>query len=53
MLNFVFLEKGLGIFLEKGLDSPHFVYNFQEKCVMLYSINRRNFIVSLPLLPEI
>ena len=49
MLNFDFLEKGLGI------DSlPHFAYDFSRKIfAMLYSINWPNFIVWLPSLLEI
>ena len=31
MLNFAFLEKGLGI-----VSSPYFVYGFQEKCLSCY-----------------
>ena len=43
MLNFEFLEKGLGI-----VSPPHFVYDFSRKMfLMLYSINRPNFIVRL------
>ena len=35
MLNFVFVEKGLGI-----VSPPHFVYDFPRKMsLMLYSIN--------------
>ena len=49
MLNFDFLEKGLGI-----VSPPHFVYDFSRKIfLMLYSINRTNFIAWLPLLHEI
>ena len=49
MLNFDFLEKGLGI-----VSLPHFVYNFSRKIfLMLYSINWRNFITWLYLLIEI
>ena len=49
MLNLDFLEKGLGI-----VSPPHFVYDFSGKMfLMLYSIKRSNFIVSLPLLLEI
>ena len=49
MLNFKFLEKGLGM-----ISPPHFVYDFSRKMfLMLYSINRPNFIVKLPLLLEI
>ena len=48
-LNFVFLEIDLGI-----VFPPHFVYDFSRKiCLMLYSINRPNFIVWLFLLLEI
>ena len=44
MLNFDFLEKGLGI-----VSPPHFVYDFSRKMfLMLYSI-WPNFIVWLPL----
>ena len=41
MLNFDFLEKGL------GLASPtHFVYDFSRKMFLMeYSVNRPNFIV--------
>ena len=49
MLNFDFLDKGLGI-----VSSAHFVYDFSTKMsLMLYSINQPNFIVWLPLLLEI
>ena len=49
MLNFVFLEKGLGI-----VSPPYFVSDFLRKMLlMLYSINRPNFIVTLHLLLEI
>ena len=49
MLNFDFLDKGLGI-----VSPAHFVYDFSTKIfLMLYSINRPNFIVWLPLLLEI
>ena len=49
MLNFDFLEKGLGI-----VSPPHFVYDFLRKMFfMLYSINWPNFISWLPLLLEI
>ena len=47
MLNFDFLEKGLGI-----VSPPHFVYDVSRKIfLMLYSINSPDFIVwlSLPL----
>ena len=48
MLNFDFLEKGLGI-----VSPPHFVYDFSRKMFfMSYSINGPNFIVWLPLLFE-
>ena len=48
MLNFDFLEKGLGI-----VYPHHFVYDFLRKIfLMLYSINWPNFIVWLPLLLE-
>ena len=40
MLNFDFLEKGLGI-----VSPPHFVYDFSSYMfLMLYSINGPNFI---------
>ena len=46
MLNFDFLDKGLGI-----VSPAHFAYDFSTKMfVMLYSINWPNFIVWLPLL---
>ena len=46
MLNFDFLDKGLGI-----VFLPHFVYDFSTKMfLMLYSINWPNFIAWLPLL---
>ena len=46
MLNFDVLGKGLGI-----VSPPHFVYDFSRKMfLMLYSINRPNFIVLMPLL---
>ena len=49
MLNFDFLEKGLGTVLP-----PNFVYDFSRKIfLMLYSVNWPNFIVWLPLLLEI
>ena len=49
MLNFDFLDKGLGI-----VSPAHFVYDFSTKMfLMLYSINWPNFIVWLPLLLEI
>ena len=49
MLTFAFLEKGLGM-----VFSPHFVYDFSRKIfLMLYSINRPNFIACLHLLLEI
>ena len=49
MLNFDFLEKGLGI-----VSPPHFEKDFSRKMVlMLYSIDWPNFIVWLPLLLEI
>ena len=49
VLNFDFLEKGLGI-----VSPPHFVYDFSTKMfLMLYPINWLNFIVWLPLLLEI
>ena len=49
MLNFNFPQKG------QGLVSPlHFVNDFSRKMfLLLYSINRPNFIVWLPLLLEI
>ena len=44
MLNFDFLEKGLGVF-----SPPHFVYNFPRRIfLMLYSINLEHFTVWLP-----
>ena len=49
MLNFDFLDKGLGI-----VSPAHFVYDFSTKMfLMLYSINWPNFIVWLLLLLEI
>ena len=49
MLNFDFLEKGLGI-----VAPPYFVNNFSRKMfLMLYSINWPNVIVWWPLLFEI
>ena len=49
MLNFDFLDKGLGI-----VSAAHFVYDFSTKMfLMLYSINWPNFIAWLPLLLEI
>ena len=49
MLNFDFLGKGLGI-----VSPAHFVYDFSTKMfLMLYFINRPNFILWLPLLLEI
>ena len=49
MLNFDFLDKGLGI-----LSPVHFVYDFLTKVfLMLYFINLPNFIARLPLLLEI
>ena len=49
MLNFDFLEKGLGV-----VSSPYFVYDVSRKMfLMLYSINRPNFIVGLSLILEI
>ena len=46
MLNFDFLEKGLVI-----VSPTHVVHDFSRKIFfMLYSINRPNFIVRLPLL---
>ena len=49
MLNFDFLEKGIGI-----VSPPYFVYNFSRKVfLILYSINWPNFIVWLPLHPSI
>ena len=47
MLNFDFLEKGLGI-----VSVPYFVYDFARKIfLMFYSIDWPNFIAWLPLLP--
>ena len=49
MLNFDFLDKGLGI-----ASPAYFVYDFSTKMFLwLYSINRPNFIVWLLLLLEI
>ena len=49
MLNFDFLDKGLGI-----VSPAYFVYDFSTKMfLMLYSINWPNFIAWLPLLLEI
>ena len=49
MLNFDFLDKGLGI-----VSPAHFVYDLSTKMfLMLYSINCPNFIAWLPLLLEI
>ena len=49
MLNFIFLEKGLGL-----VSSPHFVSDFSIKMfLMLHSINWPDFIVWFPLLLEI
>ena len=49
ILNFGFLEKGLGI-----VSPPHFVNDFSRKTfLMLHSINWSSFIVWLPLLLEI
>ena len=49
MFHFDFSGKGLGIAFQQ-----HFVYEFSRKIfLMLYSINRPNFIVWLPLLLEI
>ena len=49
ILNFDFLEKGLGI-----VSVSHFVYDFSRKMFfMLYSISCPHFIVWLPLLCEI
>ena len=49
MLNFDFLDKGLGI-----ASPAHFAYDFSTKIfLMLYSINLPNFILWLPLLLEI
>ena len=44
MLNFDFLEKGLGI-----VGPPYFMFDLSRKMfLMLYSINWLNFIVWLP-----
>ena len=49
MLNFDFLDKGLGI-----VSAAHFVYDFSTKMfLMLCSINRPNLIAWLPLPLEI
>ena len=49
MLNFGFLDKSLG-----KVSPAHFVYDFSAKMfLMLYSMNRPDFIVWLPLLLEI
>ena len=49
MLNFSFLEKGLGI-----VSPPHFVYDFSTKMFLLiYSSNWPNFFAWLPLVLEI
>ena len=49
MLNFDFLDDGLRI-----VSPAHFVYDFSTKMsLLLYSINRPNFIAWLPLLLEI
>ena len=48
MLNFDFLDKGLGI-----ASPAHFVYCFSTKMFLLYSINWSNFIAWLLLLLEI
>ena len=49
MLNFDFLDKGLGI-----VSPAHFVNDFSTKMfLMLYSINSPNFIAWLPLLLEV
>ena len=49
MLNFDFLDKGLGI-----VSPAHFMYDFSTKMfLMLYSINWPNLIAWLPLLLEI
>ena len=49
MLNFDFLEKGLGI-----VSPTHFVYDFSRKMFRkLYSSNRQVFIAWLSLLLEI
>ena len=48
MLNFDFLDKGLGI-----VSPAHFMYDFSTKMFfMLYSINWSNLIAWLPLLLE-
>ena len=49
MLNFVYLEKSLGI-----VSKPHVVYDFSRKMSLtVYSTNWPNFIVWLPLFLEI
>ena len=49
MLNLDFIDKGLGI-----VSLEHFVYDFSTRIfLMLYSINRPNFMVWLPLHLEI
>ena len=49
MLNFDFLEKGLGI-----VSAPHFLYDFLRKMFLtLYSTNWQNFIIWMPLLLKI
>ena len=49
MLNFDFVEKALGI-----VSAPHLLYDSSRKMfLVLYSINRPNFIVWLPLILEI
>ena len=49
MLNFAFLEKGLGL-----VSPSHFVYESSRKIFfMLYSINWSDFTIWLPLLIEI
>ena len=49
MFNFGFLDKGLGI-----VSPKLFVYDFSTKTfLILYSINRPNFIAWLPLLLDI
>ena len=49
MVNFDFLDDGLRI-----VSAAHFVYDFSTKMpLVLYSINRPNFIAWLPLLLEI
>ena len=49
MLNFDFLDKGLGI-----VSPAHFVYDFLIKMfLMLHSIDWPNFVAWLPLFPEI